>query len=205
MALRRCLRSLLIVLLLALLLPLNACGAESPAASSSAASASAAAPPTADPRPTPASSKGPARNLERPVLPQSAKQNTKEGFEAFTQYWFDTITYALESGDSAPLRGSSLPDCKICNNYIERSESLKTSGSWAVGPTWKTEDVQVDMRADPRGQISAYFFLVESDSVEYSTDGSVRKTTPRSASEEPFSVRAIHQDHGWQIIEVRMA
>ncbi|WP_420821093.1 DUF6318 family protein [Sinomonas gamaensis] len=204
MALRRCLRLFLTVLILVLLLPLNACAVESPA-SSSAPSATADAPPTPDPRPTPASSKGPARNLPRPVLPESAKQNTKEGFEAFTQYWFDTITYALETGDSAPLKESSLPDCKICNDYIERSASLKTSGSWAVGPIWKTEDIQVDMRADSRGQISAYFFLIEADSVEYSTDGSVRKTTPRSSSEDPFSVRAIHQDLGWRIAEVKMA
>ena len=134
MALRRCLRSFLIVLLLALLLPLNACGAETPAASSTAPSASASAPPAADPRPTPASSKGPARNLERPVLPESAKQNTKEGFEAFTQYWLNSVTYAFESGDIEPLELASESTCKVCGEFKTEARRLHDERGWAAGP-----------------------------------------------------------------------
>jgi hypothetical protein len=124
MALRRCLRLFLTVLVLVLLLALNACAVESPA-SSSAPSATADAPPTPDPRPTPASSKGPARNLPRPVLPESAKQNTKEGFEAFTQYWFDTIRYARETGDVTPLKEASQKSCKMCQFQIDKASQIQ--------------------------------------------------------------------------------
>ncbi|MGN6404318.1 DUF6318 family protein [Sinomonas sp.] len=200
MALRRCLRSLLIVLLLALLLPLNACGGESPA-SSSAASASAAAPPTADPRPTPASSKGPARNLERPVLPESAKQNTKEGFEAFTQYWFDTIRYARETGDVTPLREASQKSCKMCQFQIDKASQIHTDGGWSVGPVRVVRDFQADMVLDPNRNVIAYFLLEESGSVNYAKDGSVLTRYPAGTAEGAQVVFAHFDGTKWTIAE----
>ena len=202
MALRRCLRSLLIVLLVALLLPLNACGAESPAASSSAPSASASAPPTADPRPTPASSKGPARNLPKPILPEAAKENTKEGFEAFTQYWFDTITYGLETGDPEPLREISVPACKICDRYISRAESARTGREWNVGPRWTIREFLGVVETAPPHQASGTFLLEESSSNRYSSGGNLLKRFDSSRDGGPKTVRAIFSGQQWIMTEV---
>src|SRR5437899_770958 len=96
MALRRLL--FLPTALLALLL-LSACGSSPGTGAAPSVTASPSPPPSVDSRPTPASSKGPARNVPKPELPEAAKQNTKEGFAAFTQYWFDTIAYSLETAD----------------------------------------------------------------------------------------------------------
>jgi hypothetical protein len=200
MALRRCLRLFLTVLVLVLLLPLNACAVESPA-SSAAPSATAAAPPTTDPRPTPASSKGPARNLPRPVLPESAKQNTKEGFEAFTQYWFDTITYGLETGDPEPLIESSSQECKMCASYSNSIQALRESGDWQVGPTWRVRGFISDFTKDPVGRVAGNFALEESSSSTYSADRDLKRTRAGGRLTGAELVYARYEASRWRVVE----
>ncbi|WP_171042267.1 DUF6318 family protein [Sinomonas gamaensis] len=204
MALRRCLRLFLTVLVLVLLLALNACAVESPA-SSAAPSATAAAPPTTDPRPTPASSKGPARNLPRPVLPESAKQNTKEGFEAFTQYWFDTIRYARETGDVTPLKEASQKSCKMCQFQIDKASQIHANGGWSVGPVRAVRDFQADMILDPNKNVIAYFVLEESGSINYSKDGSVLTRHAAGTAEGAQVVYAHFDGTKWTIAEAGRA
>ncbi|WP_428985732.1 DUF6318 family protein [Sinomonas terricola] len=158
------------MLALALLLP--ACSG-APKAEGPSASASPSSTPTPDPRPTPASSNGPARNVPRPVLPEAAKQNTKEGFAAFTQYWFDTVTYGLETGDSGPLREISLPDCKMCASWITSSNNVSRTGQWQIAPRWNASSFVSDMTPDSEGRIVGNFTLEESESKTYSSAGVV--------------------------------
>jgi hypothetical protein len=166
-------RSLLSVLALASALALSACGGSTqPNASGTPSATETPSPtPTVDTRPTPASSTGPARNILKPELPESAKQNTGEGFEAFTQYWFDTITYALETGDTAPLKAASTEECKMCNSFIDEASKDFSEGSWNVGPKWQVVSFQPHMALDPLGQVVGYFQLEESPSAKYTKDG----------------------------------
>ncbi|MDQ4502735.1 DUF6318 family protein [Sinomonas sp. ASV322] len=196
MALRRAFRALLPTALLALLLPLSGCGG-APQADGPSVSGSQGSTPTPDPRPTPASSKGPARNLPRPVLPEAAKQNTKEGFAAFTQYWFDTVTYGLETGDSSALREISLPDCQMCNGYIEQSDKVKQGIGWHVGPRWTVSTFTSDMSVDPYKQALGYFFLTESPSEDYDRSGRLTERLEPERDTHPKAIYAVHKDGRW--------
>ncbi|WP_415857369.1 DUF6318 family protein, partial [Sinomonas sp. G460-2] len=129
-------------------------------------SGSSSAPPTPDSRPTPASSRGPARNLPKPVLPEAAKQNTKEGFAAFTQYWLNTVTYAFETGDAKPLTDTSDKSCKVCERFVQDSETLHGRSGWSIGPTWTVQDFSSDMRTDPYQRVLGRFLGIESPSTE---------------------------------------
>jgi hypothetical protein len=200
MALRRCLRSFLTVLVLVLLLALNACAVESPA-SSSAPSTTAAAPPTPDPRPTPASSKGPARNLPRPVLPESAKQNTKEGFEAFRQYWLNSVTFAFESGDVEPLELASAPTCEVCGEFKTAALRLHDERGWAVGPKWTVQHFSTDMVADPERRFLGRYLGIESPSVDYNEGGSVRRAYPGEPSGTYQEIYARYDSGAWITVE----
>ena len=202
MALRRTLRSALPVLLLALLLPLSACGAPADARpSSSASSATGTRTPTPDPRPTPASSKGPARNVPRPILPEAAKQNTEEGFEAFTQYWLDTVTYAFESGDVEPLKLGSAASCKVCVEFTEEARKLHTEGGWATGPRWTVQNFFSDMIRDPEGRLMGRYLGLESPSADYNSEGSIKRSFPGDPSGTHQEIYASFEADRWVTLE----
>jgi hypothetical protein len=187
--------------IVALLLTLTSCGTVTGAPPSSAGMtspvSSSSAPASPDPRPTPASSKGPARNAPKPVLPDAARQNTAEGFEAFTQYWFDTITYGLETGDGEPLRLISLPDCKMCNNYIADADKVARGEVRHVGPRWTISAFEPNMILDPYRRAMGYFFLDESPSQEYGSAGELLKDRAPTLDRDPKVIHATFEEGQW--------
>lgn len=205
---RRTLRSALSVFALASVLGLTACGSGlgGPGAQGAAsASASGTPTPTVDSRPTPASSTGPARNLPKPELPAAARENTEAGFRAFTQYWFDTVTYALETGDTAPLKAISLDSCKMCASYISSASTARSDGGWRVGPRWTLVDFSSDMKLDPMGQAVGYFSMKESQSHVISADGSVGKSRAGGMVDGAQSMYAKFENGAWLASEAGMA
>jgi hypothetical protein len=200
MAPRRTLRSVLPVLVLVLLLPLNACGGPAGAEGGSASSGSSATATQAsapDPRPTPASSKGPARNLPKPVLPEVAKQNTKEGFEAFTQYWFDVATYAIENKDPESLKAISRADCKVCGVYTADAMESTMNESWAEGPRYRVIGFMSDMSLDPLRQALGQFLLEESPSSTFDSQGRMLKFRKGGNDNRLKEIYAIYDDGRW--------
>ncbi|WP_255732853.1 DUF6318 family protein [Sinomonas terrae] len=201
-------RLLACFLLFVCLLAIPACGAPAdakggPSPSDSATeptAASSSSGPSPDPRPTPASSRGPARNVPPPVLPEAAKQNTAEGFEAFTQYWFDTVTYGLETGDSRPLREISLPECKMCASYLATIEKSTSLGNWSVGPKWTVSHFTSDLIPDPAGRRAAFFQLDESSSTDHGANGT--DTTHSGGTEMALqAIYAVYKDALWLTAE----
>lgn len=96
---------------------------------SQSASASASAPAT----PEPATSTSPAKNIAKPKMPSEAKEFSKDGYEAFVDYWFAAQNYGMATGDTAPLEAASMDRCGIC---AERAKTMKRAyidGAWIVG------------------------------------------------------------------------
>ena len=118
-------------------------GAEAAEASSSAASsdgATASASALASPTPTPtvaaykpASADGPAENVPLPVMPELAKQESKEGLEAFARHWYALVNYGFETGDVEPLKQVSGPECVVCGNFYQMIDSGFDESDWMVG------------------------------------------------------------------------
>lgn len=203
MANRRCtLRSALSALAMASLLTLTACGSGTvDAGASPSASASGTPAPTVDSRPTSASSTGPARNLPKPELPAAAKENTEAGFAAFTQYWFDTATYALETGDVAPLRTVSDAECKVCNGYLKDA----STGGWTIGPRWSSSGFSSDMKLDPLGQAVGYFMLDEGSSTWFDSAGNVAKARDGGNNGKAKAVYAAYANGVWTVRQLGQA
>jgi hypothetical protein len=190
----------LVIAVVGALLVLVACGG--PAA---VPEASTSVPPSPDLRPTQASSQGPARNLPRPVLPESAKQNTKEGFEAFTQYWFDVASYALENNEPDAIKNLSKPDCKVCNAYIEDSVETASSGGWWEGPRWRVSGFLADMTLDPLKQALGQFLLDESPSSKFDSGGNVLKSMKGGNNNRLKEIYAVYQDGRWLAAQLGQA
>ncbi|WP_258067305.1 DUF6318 family protein, partial [Arthrobacter sp. GMC3] len=101
------------------------------------ATTSTATPPTPAPAPapvyTPATADGPAQNVPTPILPEKAKEFSKEGLEAFARHWYTTLGYAYETGDVEPLSAITDPSCKTCSGAKTSIARIYDDGGWIVG------------------------------------------------------------------------
>ncbi|WP_461170304.1 DUF6318 family protein [Arthrobacter sp. Z1-15] len=105
-----------------------------PSSGSAGTTESTSASPTPTPTPTaaaykPATAEGPAENVPLPVVPELAKQESKEGLEAFGEYWYAVSNYGFETGDLQPFEDISGPECIVCKSVFD-----------IVGPGYKNED-----------------------------------------------------------------
>lgn len=110
------------------------------------ASASETAVPSPTPTPTPsysqASGAGPAANVELPVFPAMARQDTKEGLLAFAEYWFELVDYTYQTGDAAPLKAVTTPECDVCGGMYGRIPETYANGGWVEGGLVEMEKLE---------------------------------------------------------------
>ena len=83
----------------------------------------------------PADAKGRAENVPVPVMPAAARENTKEGLEAFIAYYYAVKNYANETGDIATLSNLSSPECAACNRLLKGTTDSYVDGRWMAGRT----------------------------------------------------------------------
>ena len=81
----------------------------------------------------PATAEGPAENVRLPVIPELAKEESAEGLRAFGEYWFSLVNYGYETGDAAPVREISAPDCEICASFYEDLDEGYVNDDWIQG------------------------------------------------------------------------
>ena len=98
------------------------------------ASATAPAPgPDATPADyVPASLDGPAQNVPKPVMPDLAREESREGAQAFLDYWSDAKWYAYQAGDTSYAREIVSPQCQVCIDELKEIDNLYQSYSWAI-------------------------------------------------------------------------
>ena len=142
-----------------------------PATPSTTASSSAPATSSAPPRPQAATSTSPAKNLPKPKMPAEAKEFTKEGYEAFVNYWFEAQNYGMATGDTAPMDKVSMEKCGIC---VERGRTMKgayADGGWIVGGDIKVTEFYTPLQKDIQDLYQAAVQLRESKSQPFSPAG----------------------------------
>jgi hypothetical protein len=127
------------VVLAALLL--TGCGtdddvAATPPSSAASSAATTSAEPSPDATPAdyvPASLDGPAQNVPKPVMPDLAREESREGAQAFLDYWSDAKWYAYETGDASLVRDVTSRHCEACEAEFEDIEDIYAEGLWTVG------------------------------------------------------------------------
>ncbi|WP_053004752.1 DUF6318 family protein [Kocuria sp. SM24M-10] len=81
----------------------------------------------------PASLDGPAQNVPKPVMPELAREESREGAQAFLDYWSDAMWYAYQTGDTSYARDITSNACEACLAELEELDSVYDDGSWAIG------------------------------------------------------------------------
>ncbi len=181
MALRRTLRTALPALAAASALALTGCTGGSTANPSPSETANPATS-TIDARPTPASSTEPARNIPVPELPEAAKQNTKEGFEAFVRHYISLLDYAYQTGDTEPALDHAGAGCTMCGTSAKSIDAATAAGGWIIGGRLTLSGFSTDGIPDANGLWTAEVELHQTETSNVSQSGSVSALAPAASA-----------------------
>ena len=152
------------------------------------------------PEPTPASSDGPAANLSVPVKPPLADENTKEGLEAFTRYWFELFNYGYATNDWTAFSAVTDAGCGTCNNVVSAVRDLYAGEGWVVGATTEVGVFTTDFQKNTEGSISSYAEVVQSETATYNSDGSIKGVTARSEAQQDVLI-AVYEGDRWIMLD----
>ncbi|WP_156372327.1 DUF6318 family protein [Arthrobacter sp. Leaf337] len=175
---------------------------------SESASASASATSTPSPTPTPsaaykpADAKGKAQNVPVPVLPEAAKAETKEGLEAFAQYWYSTLSYAYETGDTSPMDEISGTGCANCDEAKKVIANWNSGGRWLEGGKITTPAIETTFKVASDGNYQVIVQVQQSEIRAYKSDGS-QSDSVIPASDVAQIFMANRSPKGWQLADVQ--
>ncbi len=171
----------------------------SPSPSASAATPSATSTPTPTAAYRPASANGPAENVPVPVMPGVAKTETKEGLEAFTAYWYMTLSYAYETGDTTPLATISGPNCVFCTGLREGITTAWSNGRWVSGGKIETPAITADVK--PGSSATAVVQVLQQAIEIRKPDGSLYQD-PKAATNVGSRAGATFGEAGWLMTDL---
>ncbi|MBO1268302.1 DUF6318 family protein [Arthrobacter cavernae] len=187
-------------------LVLSGCqGGSTPATTdSTTASPTTSATPTPSATPTaaykPADAKGKAQNVPVPVMPELAKENTKEGLEAFVGYYFQSLSYAYETGDTQLVSAATSGTCTFCSTLTDSVTSNTKDGRWMVGGKLTTPVVESLWTGEPGSQQAKVQVL--QTAIEYfDADGSVGQPSS-PAINDAAAVIARYENNSWIVSDM---
>jgi hypothetical protein len=118
----------------------------------------------------PASARGPAENVPVPVLPAAAKEFSKNGLEEFARYWYSTLGYVFETGDSKPMMDITDASCKTCANINGPVSDWYAKGGWIVGGQMIVSDTTSSFVKTPNGNYQAVLMVRQAPVSYYHVD-----------------------------------
>jgi len=155
--------------------------AEDPPPTATRTATTTTAPPTPSPTPSavtayvPATADGPAQNVPTPVLPEKAKEFSKEGLEAFARHWYTTLGYAFETGNPGPMLAISNPDCKPCDAMKDGVTGGHADGKWIVGGQMFVLSMDSTFKQMPDETFQVVGMVRQQHVIYYNADSSVSK------------------------------
>lgn len=156
--------------------------------------------PSAIPTPTTvyksATAQGPAENVPVPVLPAAAKEFSKEGLEAFARYWYSTLSYAYETGDTEPMMAITDPSCVTCSGTASMLSGWYPNGGWIVGGQILVSSSTSQFNETPDGRYQAVLVIKQAKVTSFKSDGSVDSDLP-DAIARPDIVVAKFVNSAW--------
>ncbi|MCX8455899.1 DUF6318 family protein [Paenarthrobacter ureafaciens] len=148
----------------------------------------------------PADSKGKAENVPVPVMPELAKENSKEGLEAFIRYWYATYSYALETGDMgawSACTDMTTPAARahkesVAQNYIENR--------WIVGGRLTTPTVEIAWDADGLQPQSAKVQVIQ-EAIQYFDADGAKGQEDSPSTNTADAVFSRFEDDAWRVTD----
>jgi serine/threonine protein kinase len=79
-----------------------------------------------------------------PVAATEAAAHSASGAQAFVQFWFDALNYAVATGNTAPMQEASSPDCEACTAAIRSFTTGHEDGLSMLGGEYTLRSVHID-------------------------------------------------------------
>lgn len=199
-----------LALLFAVAAVLNGCSQISfdPASETAGAqpsSSSATEPAEQGPTPTPtpsysqASGAGPAANVELPVFPEVARQDTKEGLMAFAEYWFELVDYTYQTGDPEPLKAVTTPECGVCGGMFGRIPETYANGGWVEGGLVDMEKLESAFVLTPENRRQATMSVRQKVMVFRDSTGKSVDVVAGNLHANHMLIEATYTGDGWYV------
>ncbi|MCC9068872.1 DUF6318 family protein [Arthrobacter cryoconiti] len=144
----------------------------------------------------PATANGPALNVPVPVLPDAAKEFSKAGLEEFARYWYSTLTYAYETGDSGPMMAITDPACMSCEKVKKTVSSAYANGGWLVGGQMTVHSSTSNFQDATAGTYQAIVTIQQKAVSSYTAKGSLEESLTAKIA-RPDIIVATYQENHW--------
>jgi hypothetical protein len=152
------------------------------------------------PPPTPASSRGPAANIPVPEKPALADENTKEGLEAFTRYWFELFDYGYATNDWAAFDAVTDPACGTCGNIKNEVRARYEEGGWISGGVTTLQSFSSGFEENLYGSINSYVEIEQTGLTYFNSKGQVESTSD-ALPPTLNSLITLHEDGMWFVLD----
>lgn len=175
-------------------------GTQTPSISGSAVETSST--PTPTPTPTayvPASEKAPAQNVPVPVMPEAAKQQTKEGWEAFAKYFIEELNYMVETNDPSRVEKLSVGDCDFCRTEIDFANFANEQKQWAVGGRYAFESARTQLEKDRLGNVGGTIVISRAAGSYVDIQGPLNDVAPSAGSQ--WYLQLSPTSDGWMVFQ----
>ena len=148
-----------------------------------------------------ASAEGPAQNVPLPIMPEEAKEFSKEGLEAFARHWYALANYGYETGDTAPLRAVSGPACVACNSYYPAVQTGYAGNDWMAGARINIQSVASNFVETPEGRFQVLVQYMQDDLEYHSPEGHL-STYPGDDRPAVQMIEGRHTNGNWTAEDV---
>ncbi|WP_404593363.1 DUF6318 family protein [Paenarthrobacter histidinolovorans] len=148
----------------------------------------------------PADASGKAQNVPVPVMPELARENSKAGLEAFIGYWYATMSYAYETGETKHLLPLSSPTCALCASLKKGIEAGWQEGRWIKGGTIRSAAIETDFNLTASTQVAAVQVIQES--IELRMPGGSLYQEPAAATNSASRASLRFDENHWTMIDL---
>ncbi|MFW0773824.1 DUF6318 family protein [Paenarthrobacter nitroguajacolicus] len=147
----------------------------------------------------PADAAGKAQNVPVPVMPELAKENSKEGLEAFIGYWYATYSYATETGDLEPWSQSTDLTTESGVAYKKAIEVNYADGRWLVGGRISIPSIEVLWQNGADSQV-AKIQVIQEEILYFDANARVSQQASE-ASNTAEAVKVTFKSGNWHVID----
>ncbi|MFC4904508.1 MULTISPECIES: DUF6318 family protein [Kocuria] len=145
----------------------------------------------------PASLDGPAQNVPKPVMPELAREESREGAQAFLDYWSDAMWYANQTGDTTYVRAIVSESCEVCIDQFNVVEDVYEQGAWFVGGR-ESILLQESVITPTSDGVYKPIALSDSEGIKLVEQGRVTyEAQPRTGKGDPFPIYLDFDQDAW--------
>ena len=125
----------------------------------------------------------------------NGNDQTKEGLENFTRYFFDLLSYGFETGDVDGWLKLTNPECKFCANLASGIRAGYADGKWLGGARVFAENV--DAMTKDGALTGNVTLVVRQEQIRFFNAEGAEIREPKEQLEQAAVIFLSYKDGAW--------